>query len=191
MPDNPLRVIVAEDLPSSRELLKISLEKLGFEVEDVADGQAAWEAYQARPCGAVISDWVMPRMTGLELCRKIREAKSPGYTYFILLTGTLMERGHYIEAMDQGVDDFMTKPASVEALRIRLRVAQRIVDLTGRVRRLEGIVPVCSYCRRIRRDDNVYQQMEAYIQAHTDALFSHGICPDCMKKEFNQTPAGA
>jgi len=67
---------------------------------------------------------------------------------------------------------------------IRLRVAERIVTLTQRVAQLEGVIPVCSYCKRIRRDDQMYEQMEAYIERHSLAVFSHGICPECMHKHF-------
>jgi DNA-binding response OmpR family regulator len=133
----------------------------------------------------VVSDWVMPDIDGLELCRRVRARKDAPYVYFILLTGKRISPGDYAEAMNEGVDDFLTKPLDIDALRTRLRVAERIVQLTERVRTLEGILPMCAYCRRIRDERGRYQGLEEYVSDKTPAQFSHGVCPDCAKKHFS------
>jgi DNA-binding response OmpR family regulator len=85
-------------------------------------------------------------------------------------------------AMDAGVDDFLTKPLDLLELRMRLRTAERILRYTTQVRQLEELLPICSYCKKIRDDKNYWQQMEGYINERTGSEFSHSICPDCYTR---------
>ncbi|MBI5247286.1 MAG: response regulator [Elusimicrobia bacterium] len=179
-----MKVLIAEDDRTSRALLQGSLLKLGYEVVEAVDGASAWNALGMTSARIVVSDWVMPDTDGLELCRRVRARKDAPYVYFILLSGKRIGADHYAEAMDEGVDDFLTKPLDVDALRIRLRVAERIVQLTERVRSLEGILPMCAYCRRIRDERGSYQSLEEFVSAKTPAQFSHGVCPECVKIHF-------
>jgi len=182
-----MKVLVAEDDRTSRALLQGSLLKLGYEVIEAVDGASAWDALaRAGAPRIIVSDWVMPDTDGLELCRRVRARKDAPYVYFILLTGKMLGAGHYAKAMDDGVDDFLTKPLDIDALRIRLRVAERIVQLTERVRTLEGILPMCAYCRRIRDEKGSYQSLEDFVSVKTPAQFSHGVCPECAKKHFSE-----
>jgi len=174
-------------------LLAAALGTLGHEVTAVGDGREAWGAFQRSPFPVVVSDWLMPGLDGLELCRRIREADRTRYTYVILLTA-LTDPAHYREGMAAGADDFLTKPADVDALRIRLRVAQRIVGLQDRVRRLEGLLPICAYCKRIRDQGQAWVRVEDYVEMRSDARFTHGICPDCrdtvVRDELERFRAG-
>lgn len=179
-----MKVLIAEDDRTSRALLIGALTKLGYEPVEAADGGTAWDALGRTGARIVVSDWVMPDWDGLELCRRVRARKGEPYVYFILLTGKMLGPGRYREAMEEGVDDFLTKPLDVDALRIRLRVAERIVQLTERVRNLEGILPMCAYCRRIRDERGAYQSLEDFVSDKTPAQFSHGVCPDCAEKHF-------
>lgn len=179
-----MKVLIAEDDRTSRALLQGSLLKLGYEVVETASGDAAWDGLGRTNARIVVSDWVMPDFDGLELCRRVRARKGAPYVYFILLTGKMLGAGHYAKAMEEGVDDFLTKPLDVDALRIRLRVAERIVMLTERVQTLEGILPMCAYCRRIRDVRGAYQSLEDYVSDKTPTQFSHGVCPECAKKHF-------
>jgi YesN/AraC family two-component response regulator len=81
--------------------------------------------------------------------------------------------------MNAGADDFMTKPFDQDTLQTRLRVAERILSLQAEVKQLEGLLPICSYCRRIRDEDEEWTGIEQYIARRTDANFTHGICPAC------------
>lgn len=179
-----MKVLIAEDDRTSRSVLKGALAKLGYEAVESVDGASAFTALEKTGARIVVSDWVMPDCDGLELCRRVRARTGEAYVYFILLTGKMLGAGHYEEAMGEGVDDFLTKPLDVDALRIRLRVAERIVQLTERVRTLEGILPMCAYCRRIRDERGKYHGLEDYVSDKTPAQFSHGVCPDCAKKHF-------
>lgn len=181
-----MKVLVAEDDRTSRALLVGSLLKLGYEVIEAVNGASAWEQLEKTGARVVVSDWVMPDIDGLELCSRVRARKNAPYVYFILLTGKMLGGGHYAKAMKEGVDDFLTKPLDIDALRIRLSVAERIVQLTERVRSLEGILPMCAYCRRIRDEKGDYQSLEDFVSDKTPAQFSHGICQECAKKHFEE-----
>jgi two-component system cell cycle response regulator len=123
-----MKILIAEDDRDSRELLGWILEKLGYQVVAVENGKQAWEAYRQGKFRLVISDLLMPDVDGLELCRRIRASSHSKYTYIILLTA-LIGKKQYLEGMEAGADDFVTKPFDADELRARLRVAERILSL--------------------------------------------------------------
>jgi len=169
---------VAEDDVVSQKLLRVNLERLGHEVVTANDGAAAWTEFEREPVRIVVSDWMMPEMDGLTLCEKVRAREGTEYTYFILLTAKT-GRENYQEAMQKGVDDFLNKPLDREELVNRLRVAERILGFAKQIRQLKELLPICSYCKKIRDDQNYWQQIESYIHNHTGSDFSHSICPEC------------
>jgi len=175
-----VKILIAEDDLTSRLVLAATLQKAGHEVVATEDGRRAWSAWCEQFFPVLISDWQMPGLDGLDLCRSIRETGGAGYTYVILLTSHGGKANHR-EAMNAGVDDFLTKPPDEEELVARLHVAERILGLRQHVKRLEGILSICSYCKKIR-DESRWSQMENYVTRHSEAQFSHGICPECLAK---------
>ncbi len=175
-----MKILIAEDDATSRLVLEATLRKAGHEVVAAENGLHAWTAWREAFCPVLISDWQMPDLDGLELCRVIRRTGNANYTYIILLTAH-GGKTNYLEAMTAGADDFLTKPLDVEQLLAKLHVAERILGLRQHVKRLEGILSICAYCKKIR-DDNRWRQMESYVTQHSEAQFSHGICPDCFTK---------
>ena len=123
-----MKILIAEDDTTSRLLFDATLRKLGYAVTAVENGQKAWDAWKQDKYSLLISDWMMPDIDGLELCKMIRAEPSLQYTYIILLTA-LDGKGSYLEGMDAGADDFITKPFDEEQLAARLRVAERILAL--------------------------------------------------------------
>jgi DNA-binding response OmpR family regulator len=176
-----MKILIADDDAIFRSSLARVLSADKHDVVAAHTGQEAWEYFVKDPVKLIISDWIMPELSGLELCRKIRRDRSKDYCYFILLTANT-GRAEYEEAMDAGVDDFLVKPIDAHELFIRLRVAQRILNSTARIKRLETLLPICSYCKRIRGDNGDWTQLEAYMPKHAEAAFSHGICPQCMEE---------
>ena len=83
------------------------------------------------------------------------------------------------------IDDFLTKPLDREAILMRLRVAERILEYTTQIRQLKELIPICMYCKRIRDDSNYWDQLETYIHMHTGSNFSHGICPECFASQLD------
>jgi CheY-like chemotaxis protein len=186
-----MKILIAEDDPVSVKVLQFALEQFGHDVVAAADGAEAWEKFDADPVRVIVSDWMMPTLDGLELCRKVRERPKTDYTYFILLTAINSGRETFRQAMDAGIDDFLSKPLDREAILMRLRVAERILEYTTQIRTLKQLIPICMYCKRIRDDRNYWDQVEHYFHEHTGSNFSHGICPTCLEKEVGDfTRAG-
>lgn len=184
-----MKILIAEDDPISVKILQITLEQYGHEVIVTADGAEAWDTFDRDPVRVVVSDWMMPGLDGLEFCRRVRSRPKTEYTYFILLTAINTGRDNLRQAMDAGVDDFLKKPLDREAVMMRLRVAERILEFTTQIRMLKDLLPICMYCKRIRDDQDYWQQVESYFHHHTGSNFSHGICPDCFSKEMKALPS--
>jgi CheY-like chemotaxis protein len=159
----------------------------------VANGAEAWEHLRAAtgPSLAIL-DWMMPELDGPEVCRRVRAELPLAHMYLMLLTAR-ESRGDLVAGLNAGADDYVTKPFDAEELRARVQVGVRILTLQqtlaervaelqaalSSVKQLRGLLPICSYCKRIRGDDQYWQQLEGYVSEHSDAQFSHGICPTC------------
>jgi len=134
----------------------------------------------------------MPGIDGLEVCRRLRQSPGSIPPYIILLTAKHGVR-EIVKGIEAGADDYLTKPYDHEELRLRLQVGARIVELQTKlaerveqleatldhVKQLQGILPICSYCKKIRNDLDYWQNVDSYVTEHSQAEFSHGICPSC------------
>lgn len=191
-----MNILVAEDDPTTRRVLQAMLGKWGYSVSACADGAEAWQTIQetgAPPL--VLLDWMMPRMDGLQVCRELRALPQALPTYIILLTACGREED-IVTGLQAGADDYITKPFARQELRARVQVGVRVVELQrnlaervreleealASVKRLSGLLPICAYCKKIRDDQNYWQQVESYITEHSDARFSHSICPSCYEQ---------
>lgn len=191
-----MKVLIAEDDMVSRRLLEATLAKWGYEVMVTCDGLQALAALQGVDAPSLaILDWMMPGLDGIEVCRRVRRTHSHTPPYFIVLTAK-GRREDVITGLEAGANDYVTKPFDREELQARVRVGVRIVELQhsladrvhaleealARVKQLQGLLPICSYCKKIRDDQNYWQQVENYISQHSEAQFSHSICPDCYER---------
>ena len=190
-----MRVLIADDEATTRHLIQGTLGKWGFEVLAAEDGTAALDIMKGpNPPEIVLLDWVMPGVDGLEVCRRVRAALLDAPTYIILITA----RGgleNVVQGLEAGADDYVTKPFDPRELRARLHAGARVVqlqkallernheleDALKRVKQLQGLLPICSYCKKIRNDRNYWEQVDAYVASHSEAQFSHGVCPDCFE----------
>jgi phosphoserine phosphatase RsbU/P len=189
-------VLVADDEPVTRTVVAAMLRKGGYDVQLATDGEQAWAALQ-RPDAPTLAimDWMMPGLDGPEICRRLRTNDTSTPTYVILLTSR-DAAADVVEGLRAGADDYVTKPPHEDELLARVSVGARVIrlqqTLADRVRRLEealsnvkqlqGLLPICSYCKRIRDDQNYWQQVESYISVHSGVQFSHSYCPDCFEK---------
>jgi DNA-binding response OmpR family regulator len=158
-----------------------SVKTLGYDVLEANSGKTAWDIYKKENIPIIISDWLMPNINGLELCRRIRKEKRNKYTYFIMVT-ILEGKRNFLEAIEAGVDDFFSKPFDHDELVARLYVAERILNLQDEVALLSELLPICCYCRKVRDDQNYWDHVENFIERHWQATFSHSICPECYEK---------
>jgi DNA-binding response OmpR family regulator len=190
------RALVADDDPVAAAILSRALRGWNIEPVVARDGAAAWATITGSDAPPLaIMDWMMPGIDGLELCRRIRQRPASASMYVILLTSR-DDAEDVVAGLDAGADDYLIKPfragelrarinAGVRVLSLQERLAQRVEELQqalASVKQLSGLLPICSYCKRIRSDENYWQQVESYIADRTDAEFSHGICPTCFEK---------
>src|SRR6185503_11029796 len=187
-----MRVLVADDDPMGAMMLSRSLERWGLDVVVAHDGEEAWRIIDQGGIAMAILDWMMPGADGPELCRRLRKDERHAHMHLILLTAR-NSREDVVAGLDAGADDYLIKPFNLEELRARVHVGIRVIGLQDRladrvaeleealsnVKQLSGLLPICSYCKRIRGDENYWERVESYITEHTDAKFSHGICPQC------------
>ncbi len=193
-----MRVLIAEDDAISRRLLEANLRRNGYDVLAVENGAQAWQALSAEggPRLAVL-DWMMPEMDGAEVCQRVRGESNLNYVYLILLTarGRKEDRA---QGFDAGADDYLTKPFETQDLRARLSVGRRILDLQTaltskvdelqdalrQVKQLQGLLPICMHCKKIRDDEATWHQLETYIEQRCDAAFTHSLCPACLAQHY-------
>ncbi len=179
-----MRILAVEDDPVARAVLSRTLRLAGHEVVLADDGEAALALLEQDPVRLVVSDWVMPGVDGLELCRRVRSRLGADYVYFILVTSNHPSAQNQREAIEAGVDDYLKKPLVPEELWMRLHVAERILRYSTQVRQLEAFLPICGYCKKVRDDQNYWQQIESYINERTGTDFSHSVCPDCYQNKI-------
>src|SRR5919205_1854452 len=123
-----MRLLIAEDSEIERLVLRETIEGLGHQCLVAADGAEAWDLFQRNGADVVVTDWLMPRLEGPELCRRVRAHPSAAYTYLILLTA-LDDRESTLAGMAAGADDYLTKPLEVTDLEARLVAAERVTQL--------------------------------------------------------------
>lgn len=126
--DDPLPVLVVDDSKAQRRVLALQLQRWGYSVVEAGSGEEALEVCRAAPFEMVLSDWMMPGMSGLEFCKKFKAMPREGYGYFILLTSK-SEKAEVADGLEVGADDFLSKPVSFDELRARLRAGERIIGM--------------------------------------------------------------
>jgi phosphoserine phosphatase RsbU/P len=193
-----MRILIAEDDFTSRTLLAGVLNKEGHEVTATVNGTEAWQALQQPDAPPLaILDWMMPEVNGLEVVRRVRALPTDRPSYLIMLTAK-GDKADIIAGLEAGANDYLSKPFHAGELRARVEVGRRLVELQAalaakieelrqafdQIKTLRGIVPICAGCKQIRDDKGYWNQVEVYVRDHTEARFSHGICPDCMKKLY-------
>jgi DNA-binding response OmpR family regulator len=188
------RVLVADDDPVSQILLERNLAAWGFTAVTAADGEEAMAILECDDAPSLaILDWMMPKISGPEVCARIREHANRPYTYLLMLTAKNRAK-EIAEGLLAGADDYLLKPFDPEELQARLAVGQRLVGLERKlerkvadleaaladVRKLKSLLPICMYCKSVRDDQYYWHTIDEYVHQATGTDFSHGICPSCM-----------
>ncbi|MBN1982755.1 MAG: response regulator transcription factor [Chitinivibrionales bacterium] len=193
-----MKILIAEDDILYNALLTRLLTHWQYPIELVTNGKEALAVLsQEKAPQLAILDWMMPEMDGLEVCRSVRQLSKDIPTYIILLTARI-QRQDILAGFEAGVDDYITKPFDKDELRARIKVGQRVIQLQTalhkqiidlkeaftHIKTLQGILPVCASCHRIRNDQESWERIEKYITEHSDAQLSHTVCPECMRKLY-------
>jgi DNA-binding response OmpR family regulator len=188
-----MNVLVADDEVIFRRMVRGVLVRAGHDVVEAAAGDEALGLLTAAdaPPMAILA-WMMPGIDGIDLCRTLRAHEGRVSPYLILLTSR-DRREDIVSGLEVGADDYLTKPFDSGELRARVRVGERILGLQQapadrvvaleqaltQVRQLEGLLPICAWCHKIRDDGNYWQSVERYVSERSTARFTHTICPDC------------
>jgi len=195
-----MKILIAEDDPISRRILEATLVKWGYDVSVTLDGEQAWNVLQREDAPSLaILDIMMPGIDGLEICRRVRQSPSSSPPYIILLTA-MSDKEDVVKGIQAGANDYLSKPFHREELRVRVGVGVQMLllqktladqvkeleEALAQVKQLQGILPICSYCKQVRDDQNYWQKVEDYISDHTDVQFSHGICPNCYERVIRE-----
>ena len=188
-----MKILLADDDSLARSIALEALQDLGHEVHAVVNGELAWQELRSGEFRFAILDWEMPELTGPEVCKRVRQIENGNYIYLILLTSRA-KRDDLVHGLSSGADDFLAKPFDPRELGVRIvsgkrileleeKLGQKIADLENalnKIEQLEGMLPICSYCKKVRRDDNYWEQIEEFVSQRAAARFSHSICPDCF-----------
>ena len=173
------RILLVEDEPSLVTTLSDRLRSESYDVESIGDGERALAHPGAGFVDLLILDVMLPGKSGFDVCRELRQRGIQTPILMLTARSQVVDR---VVGLRLGADDYLTKPFDPDELHARVRVGQRMLALLANIKQLSGLLPICSYCKRIRGDDQYWQQVEGYIAEHSDAQFSHGICPPCYEQ---------
>jgi DNA-binding response OmpR family regulator len=195
-----MRILIAEDDNTSRMVLASILSGEGYDVTSAEDGDAAWQLFQQPDAPSLaIVDLMMPRLDGMELVRRVRALPNSVPPYLIIVS-TRDDKADVVAGLGAGANDYLTKPFDPGELRARIEVGRQLIEARialnekveelelalKEVRVLKGIVPICASCKNVRDDQGYWNRVETYLNEHTEAEFSHAVCPDCMKRLYPQ-----
>ena len=195
------KILIAGDEPVTRAAVKKVVTRRGWEVVVCDNGHDAAAQFDLEnPPDVAVLDWMMPGLDGSELCQRLRKKKVRAY--LIMLTGRTRPED-LVQALAAGADDYVRKPFDWSELIARIKVGVRVSllqrQLDEKVSQLEaslanakqlgGLLPICSYCKRIRDDRDYWNGLEHYISSHSDAKFTHGVCPSCMRDALGEVEA--
>ena len=195
------KILIADDEPVTRAAVKKVVTRRGWEVVVCDNGQDAAAQFDLEnPPDVAVLDWMMPGLDGSELCQRLRKKKVRAY--LIMLTGRTRPED-LVQALASGADDYVRKPFDWSELIARIKVGVRVSLLQRQLdekvcqlqaslanaKQLGGLLPICSYCKRIRDDRDYWNGLEHYISSHSDAKFTHGVCPSCMRDALIEVEA--
>lgn len=195
--ETPKSILVVDDTPDNLRVLNAILTKAGYEPRLLPSGKMALESLKVEQPDIILLDICMPEMDGFEVCAQIK--KNPEMRDIpIIFISALSDTEDKVKAFSTGGVDYITKPFKEEEVlaridthihlyRLQKELQQKNEELQqalDTVKTLNGLLPICSSCKKIRDDDGYWNQIEAYISRHSDAEFSHSICPECAIKLY-------
>jgi DNA-binding response OmpR family regulator len=197
------KVLVTDDGPEIRLMSTMLLRRAGYEVLEASTGQECLDVVQVHHPDLVLLDVMLPDITGIQVCRQIKNDESLKDIFVILASGIQVSSEHQADGLDIGADGYIIRPIpnkeflarvqagerikkAEDALREKERQQQTLIsqleEALTEIKTLKGCIPICATCKKIRDDEGYWNQLEAYISKHTDATFTHGICPACLEQ---------
>jgi len=190
-------ILVVDDTHDSLRLLTDILTGQGYRVHPADSGELALASAVASPPELILLDIMMPGMSGFDVIRWLK-AREGSRDIPVIFLSALNETSQRVEGLKLGAVDFISKPFQPEELLARVHThielrrmhvrlelqADELRAALAKVKLLSGFIPICASCKKIRDDKGYWNQIEVYIRDHSEAIFSHGICPECSKTLF-------
>lgn len=191
-PINKDIILAVDDQALILEVLNRILNNDQQQVITAMNGDEALEILATTRPNLILLDVIMPGIDGFELCRRLK-ADPATRDIPVIFSTALTERKDKIKGFQLGAVDYITKPFFKEEVQARVKVHLQLRrqelalrEALQEIKTLSGILPICSHCKQIRNDEGYWEQVEKYISTHSNARFSHGICPDCYRKELEK-----
>ena len=202
-----MKILVTDDDPEMLVLTSTVLRRAGYEVIEASTGRECIEKVHTIHPDLILLDVMLPDMSGVDLCRQLKADETLRGTFVILLSGVQISSEYQANGLDVGADGYIIKPISNKELVARIQAMERIKDAEDALRKkkkeqegliaklqaalteiktLQGLIPICSSCKKIRNDEGFWDQLESYLSKHTDAVFTHGLCPECFHKAISE-----
>lgn len=192
------KILIVDDDPDILFATARIIQKAGYQVLKASSGSECLQKVKEDEPDLILLDVMLPDADGAELCGRIKADPLTRSIYVVLISGSKIASDHQAEGLDIGADGYIARPISNRELLARVNSMVRILnaererdhlilelrEALSKVRTLSGLLPLCSYCKKIRDDKGYWNQLEAYLQKHSEADFSHSICPDCADKHF-------
>ena len=190
------RILVVDDEAINRRVLTNFLSAEGYGVQSAAGGAEALEVLEHEKIDLVLLDIMMPRVSGYDVCREVRQSYTLEELPIIFLSAKI-QPADVVMGLAQGANDFLLKPISKAELLARIRphfamleiyrhLGRLVEEKMSQVKVLGGLLPICSTCKRIRDDAGYWAELETFISQHSEAEFTHGMCPSCARQHFSE-----
>ncbi len=181
-------ILIVDDRPENILTLECILEDLELDIFSAKSGKDALSMLQEHDFAVVLLDVQMPEMNGFEVAKRIRETEKTKYLPIIFITAISSDEKYVLKGYESGAVDYITKPINEHSLICKVNVfcelyKQRITiqEQLNEIKELKGLLPICSNCKKIRNDKGYWEIIESYIMHHSEAEFTHSICPECLK----------
>jgi CheY-like chemotaxis protein len=198
MMQDSITIMVVDDDPAVLSATARIVKNAGYPVIKASSALECETLLKKQKPDILLLDVVLPDMEGPYLSKKIKSDPDHKDTHIILLSGMKTSSDHKSEGLDDGADEYMARPVSNRELVARINAAARIVaaekerdrvilelkDALAKIKKLSGLLPICSYCKSIRDDKGYWNQIESYIKKHSEADFSHSICRACAEEHY-------
>ncbi len=171
-------ILVVDDNTNNLQVLGSMLQQNGYETAIAMNGEKALKFLRNIKPDLILLDIMMPGMDGYEVCKKIKQEYDTQHIPIIFLTAKT-ETEDIVKGFEVGGVDYVTKPFNSAELLAR-------VSTHVEMKKLRGMIPICAKCKKIRQDKNYWEEIEVYITNHSDANFTHGICPDCAEELYGE-----
>jgi PleD family two-component response regulator len=194
----PVKILVVDDDPYILSITARVLHTTGCQLITAASGRECMASVRNDRPDLILLDMVLPDMSGMEICRKVKTDPQYKRTYILFFSGLRTDSMEQANGLNIGADGYIVKPITNSELLARVNAFLRIIraererdrlivelkQALSKIKQLSGLLPICSHCSKIRDEEGSWNKLETYIEANSEADFSHSICPECAERHY-------